>query len=73
MKNNENMSKHYRKVQNFQKVSFKTHIEGLEIKKKKKKKPLKSKAHLKTESTRNNHQRIITLYIIQSAKQKIKF
>lgn len=31
------MSKHYRKVQNFQKVSFKTHIEGLEIKKKKKK------------------------------------
>ena len=66
------MSEHYRKVQNFQKVSFKTHIEGLEIKKKKKK-PLKSKAHLKTESIRNNHQRIITLYIIQSVKQKIKF
>lgn len=61
MKNNENMSKHYRKVQNFHKVSFKTHI-GLEIKKKKK--PLKSKAHLKTESTKNNNQRIITLYII---------
>lgn len=29
IKNNENMSKQHRKIHNFQKVSFKTHIECL--------------------------------------------